>query len=246
MASIRESLISETLPDNLVGDLPFRFGDQFFKVHSNLPDGSQLSVTVVNSHDRGLVDATESLKSDDLTDLLNVSTDPVTDEIKWGNTAVGFRLVSLPDVTPVFGELTGSMTRFVNEFGNDQEPGRKSTALVTRAATSLTHKIGLNELSWGASLELVDVDYDLNGLFQDLDAADAAFIEVGPFVEFLYRPSGKFSLTPGLHSFVATGTRTVVLIEPRVRASWYPVGICRWSRAERGGRALPPKLGRTA
>ena len=96
LASVRESVVSEVLPNALVGDLPFKFGDEFLKVHSTLNDGSQLSVTLVNSHDRGQIDETESLKSDDLSDLLNVETKPSLDEIKWGNTALGFRLVTIP------------------------------------------------------------------------------------------------------------------------------------------------------
>jgi len=224
MGSIRESLVKRAFPGAMVGDLPFQFGDEFLKIHSNLTDGSQLSVTFVNSHDQGRVDETESLKSDDLSDLLNVTTEATLDEIKWRNTALGFRLVTLPEVAPVFGELTGSITNFVNEFGAPANPDRKSSAFVVRSAAQLAHKIDQTELRWGATLELVDVKYDLDGLFQDLDAATDSYVKVGPFVDVEMRPSGNLSFNPGLHMFFVAGDQIAVRLEPRIRMSWFPAG----------------------
>jgi hypothetical protein len=225
MGSIRESLVGRVLPGAFVGDLPFSFGDEFLKVHSNLTDGSHLSVTFVNSHDRGQIDETESLKSDDLSDLFNVTTDSTLDEIKWGNTALGFRLVTIPEIAPVFGELTGSITRFVNEFGDPKDPDRKSSAFIYRAATGLAHKVNQTEFRWGATFELIEVEYDLDGLFQEVDAASDSYVEVGPSVDVEIRPSGNLRLNPGLHMFFAAGDRTAVRLEPRLRASWFPAGF---------------------
>lgn len=225
IGSIRESFTGQVLPTTIVGDLPFEFGDEFLKVHSNLTDGSQLSVTFINSHDRGTIDETESLKSDDLSDLLNVSTEPTTDEIKWRNTSIGFRLVSVPEVAPIFGELTGSFTNYVNEFGNPANPDRRSSARIIRSTTALAHKIDRIEFRWGAALELVELDYDLNGVFQDLDSASDSYVEFGPFVDVGMQPTGNLSINPGLRIFFVSGEQTAIRLEPRIRSSWFPAGF---------------------
>ena len=224
IGTIRESLMKDAVPSSLTGNLPFDFGDEFAKLHMNLDESSQLSVTFVNSHDRGLVDETEAIRTDNLEQLAQGGV-TTTDEVSWRNTAIGFRLVSMPNFSPIFGELTGSLGRFSNKFGTPGSPERVSNAVIARTATTLAHRIDVNEVRWGAALELVQVDYDLDGTFQELDSDHDAYINFGPFVEFDWRPSGNVRAIPGLRTFLAAGRQVVAKVEPRIRLSWFPSGF---------------------
>ena len=53
LASVRESVIERLAPDVLGQELPYRFGDRFFKIHAFLSRTSSLSMTVMNTFDEG-------------------------------------------------------------------------------------------------------------------------------------------------------------------------------------------------
>src|SRR5690606_15472361 len=81
LVSVRESVIEQGAARLIDEPLPFTFGDRFAKVHANLSESSQLSVSAISTHDRGRLG-------------LPPEANPGTaseDEVAWTNEAVGGR-----------------------------------------------------------------------------------------------------------------------------------------------------------
>src|SRR5690606_35956656 len=86
--------------------LPYSFGDVFGKLHANVTQSGQLSVTGLRTWDRGVVG--------------NLAA-PRPDEVRWENTAFGGRYLFVPTRLPVLAEVLVTASRFHTETG-PQDP----------------------------------------------------------------------------------------------------------------------------
>lgn len=226
LASVRESMVERVVPD-LWGDaLPFRFGDQFVKVHTRLREGSQLSFTALRTHDTGIVDDTEFAKADAEQGDLPTYTERLAlpdEEMSWTNAAYGGRFLLLPPDAPVLAELTLSVSHLKNEFGPPADPERTSAVRTVRSSAMITHLLDDWTMRWGVVGQNVTLRYDLGGIFQDVEADDEVQTDFNVFVESAGQ-LGAWSVQPslGIHTYAAKGVD--VTVEPRLRASWLPGG----------------------
>ncbi|MDX1531676.1 MAG: TonB-dependent receptor, partial [Rhodothermales bacterium] len=78
LASARRSVIEQGAANLVDEPLPFEFGDYFGKVHANITDSGQLSVTGIHTFDEGSVGDPASVRPD---------------EVRWSNTALGGRFL---------------------------------------------------------------------------------------------------------------------------------------------------------
>lgn len=218
LASFRQSVIEQGASKLVDQPLPFSFGDQFVKLHANLGESSQLSISAIHTDDTG------RLGFDPLTeDLLS------EEEVSWENLAVGGRFIFLPATLPIFAEILASFSQLENAFGVPGAPVRSTTAQRFNFSTNVTHYLGNTDFAWGLFLSAIKLESDLGGQFQNFDLSKEYVTEVGAFMEPEFRLPGGLRIQPGLRlqSFPSKG---LTFIEPRFRAVWN-AGIHRWSVA---------------
>lgn len=215
LVSIRESLLERLFPGT-ISSLPFVFGDQFVKVHSIMKDSGQLSIAAMRTHDSGVVDDTEREGGT----LPSVRQSNPDDRIRWTNGAIGLRYLLLPPDRPFLAELTLSYSQVSNTFGAGDNPDRSSRIGNFRSSATIKRPLGSNEIRWGLAMQKLDIEYSLDGVFQDLDDNKEPRVDAGFFVD-LTRPLGRnVSVTAGIHSHLYAGAGWT--LEPRVRARWEP------------------------
>jgi carboxypeptidase family protein/TonB-dependent receptor-like protein len=219
LVSVRESVIDQGAAKLINEPLPFRFGDQFAKLHANLGQSGQVSISAIHTTDAGRLGA-------------NPATNQVSgleDEVSWENLAVGARFIFLPATLPIFAEVLTSVSQLENAFGQPSEPVRSTTAQRFNFAANVTHYLGNTDLAWGLFLSSSALESDLGGQFQNLDLKKEFVTEVGAYMEPEFRLGNGLRLQPGirLQSFPSKG---LTFFEPRFRAVWN-TGIHRFSAA---------------
>ncbi|MCB0717634.1 MAG: TonB-dependent receptor [Bacteroidetes bacterium] len=216
LLSVRESLIERLIPGR-ISNLPFLFGDLLAKVHSDIGGSGQVSVTAMQTHDRGVVDESERVPSA----FPNTRVVVPDDEVRWRNQAIGLRYLMLPPSMPVLGELTVSYSKVYNAFGTPGAPDRTSSVDNFRASAVVSRIRGAATLRWGMAMQNQRIKYSLDGVFQDLDDADEPRLDAGFFYELSYRLRGRTTARAGIHSHLYAGSGLTV--EPRIRLSWQVV-----------------------
>ncbi|HEX7071029.1 MAG TPA: TonB-dependent receptor [Rhodothermales bacterium] len=208
IASYRKSLIEEGASKLIDQSLPFDFDDQFGKLHLNLSQNSQLSVTGIRTFDRGVIG----------TEAESAVSDP-NEQVTWTNHAIGGRYILLPASLPLSAELLVSASTVRNTFGAPEEPSRSSRARQYNFAANLTHFVGPVNLGWGLFLRSSDLSSNLGGTYQNLDLDRDFVTEAGFYGEPEFRLPNGLRIQPGLRldAFPSKG-RT--FIEPRLRTSW--------------------------
>ena len=225
IVSVRESLAERLTPGFWSGAEPFRFGDQFVKVHTDLDDGSQLSATMLRTHDRGRIDETQTVRSDNFAvNTASLATDLPEAEVGWSNLVYGFSYFALPKGNVLDAELNGSISLLRNWTGPIGNPDRNSRLWTIQSSTRIAKLYGPAKVEWGATMDLARVKYDLNGTFQDLDVADDNRADFGPYVDADWPISNSLHVNPGLHLQAFIGGMGAVRLEPRLRAVWRPFG----------------------
>lgn len=220
LASYRQSVIEQGASKLIDQDLPFEFGDIFAKIHANLGESAQLSVTGIQTTDNGRLG---------LDPLVDPGPDYVPDEVNWENLAVGGRLIFLPATLPVFAELLVSYSELKNEFGPPGDPVQTTNATLFSFSSNLTHYIGTTNFNWGIFLSSSKLDSNLGGIFQNVDLNIEYITEVGGYIEPEFNPIEGLTVQPGLRlqSFPSKGQS---FLEPRLRIVWN-TGIHRLSMA---------------
>lgn len=219
LVSVRESVIEQGAARLIDEPLPFTFGDRFAKVHANLSESSQLSVSAISTHDRGRLG-------------LPPEANPGTaseDEVAWTNEAVGGRFLLLPSQLPVLAELLLSYSRLENRFGPRSTPTRTSAVQQVAFASNLTHYVGNLDITWGLFVGTSQLESELGGQFQNLRTDREFVTEAGAYIEPSYRLANGLRVQPGLriHTFPS---KSRTFVEPRLRAVW-DAGIHRFSAA---------------
>lgn len=220
LVSIRESVIEQGAARLIDEPLPFRFGDRFAKLHANLSESSQLSVSAISTSDRGRLGLGDTAPEP--------GTDP-TDEVRWTNQAVGGRFLLLPANMPIFAEVLLSLSRLDNQFGPAADPTRKSTIQHVGFSTNVTQYLGALDVNWGLFLGTSTLESALGGQFQNLSTEREFITEAGGYLEPEYTFANGLRVTPGLrlHAFPS---KSRTFVEPRFRFVWN-TGVHRFSGA---------------
>lgn len=214
----RYSVIEQGAARIIDSPLPYDFNDQFGKLHADLSENSQASITGLRSFDRGIIGARNESEADS-----------VMNEVTWENQAIGGRYVLLPTRIPVQAELLMSVSSIENRFGPANEPTRTSQAQEINVASNVTHYAGSMDVSWGLFFRFSELNSELGGLFQDV-SDDTEFVsETGGYLRLGLQADDFLDFEPGLRvaSFPSKG-RTYV--EPRARLT-LDMGIHRLSFA---------------
>jgi hypothetical protein len=194
VASARESLIERTAPRLINQDLPYRFGDRFFKLHAFLSKTSHFSASVMTTTDRGNVAGEASFVRD----------------VRWSNRVIGARYFYLPESYPVFTDLSLSVSRFDMTAGPEGRPEQTSLASGFDAKVNFGYLLGTWEILFGLFGNSTKFNFNLStpdtednteyiaegGIFADVHIRPFSALE--PRLRLLYRPDRN-----GLHALSA-------------------------------------------
>ena len=204
---------------NLIDDpLPYDFNDQFAKIHADLSQNSQASISALRSYDKGIIGALDEAQADS-----------VKNQVIWKNQALGGRFILLPTTIPVQAEILISASSIENTFGPENAPSRTSRAQEINVAANVTHFIGSMDITWGIYGRFNELESQLGGLFQNLQDDKEFVSEAGAYIETELAVGRGVRVEPGvrLQSFPSKGRN---FLEPRLRLVW-DVGVHRLSAA---------------
>lgn len=207
LASGRVSVIEQGAANLVDAPLPFNFADVFGKVHANVGESAQVSVSGIYTTDRGRL-------GEDGTDGGGAA----PEELRYTNLGAGARYLFLPRNIPILAEALLSVARFETEIGEPGVPSRESAVARLSGSANITYFLGSFNLRAGAFLKTTEVNSRLGGLYQNVESERVFVTEAGVYAE----PEiafGGLLLTPGLH--IATSpNQGNTFIEPRFRAVW--------------------------
>lgn len=224
IASVRESLVEQVMPSIFEQRLDYRFGDRFAKLHALPSASTSWSITALQTSDRGNLAGTFKTRRGD---VLNVPpSERDSSEVAWDNLALGSRFSFLPPGLPVQAEVAGWFSRTSTRFGVEDEPVRDASVEAIGGEVNLTYVAGRQQLRLGLFGQRSDIQYELGGLFQEIDTNDEQQAEGGLYAESDLFLGALLKLMPGVrvHAFL---DKEVTRIEPRLRAEWRPGGVLR-------------------
>jgi carboxypeptidase family protein/TonB-dependent receptor-like protein len=208
LISVRESVLEQGA-ENLVSEpLPFAFGDLFAKLHGLLTSNSQISLTMLRTHDAGKVG--EAFQGSGLDGQ---------DQARWNNQAYGIRYLVLPKNFPVLADFNVSYSRLQTGFGDPDDPIRSGRLGALNTTADVTHFSGDIEVKWGIFARTMEISSELGGLYQNLFRRHEFVTEVGMYVEPSIRLDNGMEGSAGvrLNNFPS---KNVAFLEPRLRGSW--------------------------
>lgn len=205
VGSGRVSVIEQGASQLVDQDLPYDFGDVFGKVHTNISQSGQLSVSAIHTWDRGQVGNAASVRPD---------------EVRWQNTAVGGRYVFLPARLPVLAEVVLAGSRFRTELGPaapaaGDPPPRSSEVSRFSGTVNMTQYLPIGDLRVGGFVQTTEVQSVLDGVFRGVQTERDFITEAGAYAEPEVRIGG-LSLAPGLR-FTTSPNQNQTFLEPRFR-----------------------------
>lgn len=203
LVSARRSFLEEGAERITGTSLPYAFGDLIAKVHLEPSTTTRLSATGLQTYDRGT--------------LAGDPSSPGRTELRWRNTAVGGRFVSLPSFAPFLGELQLSYSRLDSEQGPPGVAERFSSVSELHGSAIGTFYNGrIVDTEAGFTFLAIGMRSELGGAFQNTVAEDANFQNVGAFIEPTITPVGGLTIRPGVRfQFYRLGAYPYV--EPRLR-----------------------------
>ena len=202
LANGRLSVIEQGASHLVDRDLPYAFSDLFAKIHATPSAGSQLSLTGIHTYDRA---------------ALGDTTSAGTEEIRWTNTAGGFRFLLLPVNVRLRADVEVTASRLGTETGPIGAPDRRSEIQRVGAGFDFTYYLGGADLDFGGFLENINVETALGGLYQNVQDERRSITQAGLYLEPDYKPGPWLSLRPGLR-VTTSPSLNLVFIEPRFRA----------------------------
>lgn len=215
LGSGRISMLDELASRYVTAPLPYRFGDVFGKVHARLSASHQLSLSGLNTFDRGRIPRQNELLGEN-------------EEIRWSNAAYGMRYLIAPRTIPIIGEVLVSYSRLDSDLGPAGDPVRSSRIESINTAFNVTNYLGDTQWDWGGFLRESTIDSELGGLFQNVLSAPERSVHAGGYIEPEVRLRGGWSARAGISAQVY-GT-SGVYVEPRFRLLW-DRGRHHWSLA---------------
>jgi hypothetical protein len=203
LASGRVSVIEQGAAQYVGQELPYEFGDVFGKVHANVAESGQLSITGLHTWDRGVVGNTEAARPD---------------EVRWENTALGGRYVFVPTRLPILAEVLVTASQYHTELGV-QDPGPTETPDRTSdieqygAEVNMTQYLRVADLHAGVFIRTTTVESQLSGAFQNVATDRDHVTEAGAYVEPEWR-LGPLTASAGLR-LTSLPNQGETFLEPR-------------------------------
>lgn len=212
--SLRQSVVDKVGPTLVGRPLPYDFGDQFAKLHAILSPNSQVSLSAIRTHDRGVVAKEDRLTNAALSDTL-------LNQAGWKNEAYGMRFVLLPTNYPVLAEVNLNTSYFENQIGRLKKTDRKASVKQYGFSTNLSYFLGNWDLNFGLFLNTYGLKYSLGGQYQNFKSGESYLTDVGAYLEADINLWKRLKLVPGvrLNSFPRAGKN---YLEPRFKAVWMP------------------------
>ncbi len=205
LVSGRFSVIDQGAARVLDRPLPYDFNDQFLKIHADLSDNSQASISGLRSFDRGIIGVLDESEADS-----------TKNQVTWTSQAIGARYVLLPTRIPVQAELLLSVSSIENTFGQSEEPSRSSNSQEINLSTNVTHYNRLVDVSWGLHFRFSELNSSLGGSFQNAHQDKEFVSEAGGYVLLDLKGREGLSFQPGVR-FSSFPSKGRTFIEPRVR-----------------------------
>jgi len=203
ISSFRQSVIEHAAQRYVTQDMPYHFGDVFGKVHAVLSNNSQVSASIIHTHDRGT--------------LGQPSEDRLLEEIRWQNTAYGIRYVILPRALPFVAEMLLSVSHVRTEQGPGDAPVRWSRLQGFNYAVNMTNFFKRAEWKWGVFWRSPEVTSVLGGLYQNLAFGFSRRHKAGLYIEPDFYIANGLRLRVGLIGQMFPNQNQPTFIEPRVR-----------------------------
>ena len=205
LASARVSTVDQIAARYIDDPLPFTFGDLFGKVYYTPTATSRFSLTGLHTYDRGGI---------------GDPTGPRADEVRYTNSAGGFRYLLLPSSAPFLAEVKVSYSDYDAELGPSSVRrdtagiGDLRTASLSRFTTDidLTNLLPNVDFRYGLFLRRTFVSSVLGGLFQNVALDRRESLDAGIYAQPEFR-LGPLKVSPGLRYSISQG-----LLEPRLRA----------------------------
>ncbi len=218
LVSGRLSVIDQGAARILDRPLPYDFNDQFVKLHADISENSQASISALRSHDNGIIGV-----------LDDSDADSSRNKVTWTSQAIGARYLLLPTRIPVQAELLLSVSSIDNTFGLSDNPARRSNSTEVNLSANVTHYNRTTDVSWGLHARFSELSSELGGIFQNV-SQDTEFIsEAGGYLLLDVRGREGLSLQPGVR-FSSFPSKGRTFIEPRIRLR-YESGIHQVSMA---------------
>ena len=207
LGSIRQSMIEEGASHLVDAPLPFSFADRFGKLHANIGPGARLSATIIHTTDRGTIGENP---------LENTG---IEDEVRMENLAYGARFIFLPSNLNIFAEILISRSQVESSIGLSQSPARSSRTVRTGMDANVTQHYGNLAINWGLAVHTIELDTDLDGLFQNLEEQREFVTEASAYISPQYSLRNGLRIEPGvrLQGFPSKGRS---YLEPRLRVTW--------------------------
>ena len=202
LGSYRKSVVEQGAERLIDRDLPFAFSDAFGKLHWEVNDNSQLSVTGLLTTDRGTIG--EEL----------AGTSP--DEVRWSNEAVGARYLMLSRVFPMMAELLFSATSLTTELGPADAPVRESSVSQYSGSVDVTYFSGIGDIHWGLSARFINPKSRLGGLFQNVRSEQENVGQVAMYIEPDFHIGRNLRVRPGVVA-QRFESKPFPFFEPRLR-----------------------------
>lgn len=204
LGSARVSMVERIASRYINEPLPYVFGDYFGKVHALLSDNHQVSFSTLQTYDRGTLEQDPTART--------------PEEIRWKNTAYGFRYLILPRQYPIQGEVIISTSRLETEMGPQEQPSRSSTLSSFNLAVNINEYLGRSEVGWGFFMRVPSPSAVLGGQFQNVELSTGSSPNPGAYVEPDFYLGGGLRVRPGLVGHLVGNNG--FFFEPRLRIVW--------------------------
>ncbi|MFB3131868.1 MAG: carboxypeptidase regulatory-like domain-containing protein [Rhodothermales bacterium] len=206
LGSWRHSVIEQAAQHYVPQELPYDFGDTFGKIHAIISRNSQLSFTVLQTHDRGT--------------LGQESEDRLLEEVRWKNTAYGLRYVILPRALPFVAEMLLSISEMQTELGPREDPVRWSRVRGFNYAVNMTNFFPRAEWKWGLFWRAPEITSLLGGVYQNVEFGFSRRHKAGIYVEPDFYVTDELRMRLGVIAQLFPGQDQGGIIEPRMRLVW--------------------------
>ncbi len=220
LASMRRSVVERLSPTIIGEDLPFRFGDLFFKLQHTDRINNRCSLSGMHTYDQGRIDPKDEIRRD---------------VFKWNNIVLGGRCFVFPAESPVLLDVNTGLSYVKNEVGSPDAPERSSNALQAGSEINLTRFAGDTEFHLGIFARMNWLDFRTAEQFQNIATDDGVLFAFGGYFDAEMTFNDALKVTPGV-ALVIHPLNYPTSLEPRLRAVWKPGG-------EEGSREFSAALG---
>lgn len=202
IASVRRSLVEETSPTLLGETQPLTFESQLVKITSTHRKDDRCSFLALHTADSGRLDP-EDARS----------------RVAWENLLFGLRCITLRPGGQLL-EMNWSYTRADDKALTRGASGLDSRVWRVQHDLHATGSVGRVPVQAGYELYLESTAYDLTELFAERSVGHADVLGISAYAETPLTPSEGVEIRPGI---VVVGSPQAG-VEPRLRASWEPLG----------------------